>query len=190
MLLVNDNSLEITVVNTGSETVTVQPRGHQSFLVPWGPSAPESDTLDDRPRIIDQSEKHHSPISSLFVINAATSEIVHGHHDTSICHLRDPKADLRPKIDELVILKPENPVTNVVKIDWKIKGLVDGRYKIRMHPKGCRWWRGELEKEECEDDKVPAHLWKVWTVPIMLELQDGLDVTIKGGKVDGSVCEA
>jgi hypothetical protein len=190
MLLVNDTSLEITVVNTGSETVTVQPRGHQNFLVPWGPSAPEPDTLDDRSRIIDQSEKQHSPISSLFVINAATGEIVRRHHNTSICNLRDPKAELRPKKDDLVILKPGNPVINVVSIDWKVKGLVGERYKIRMHPKGCRWWRGELEKEECEDDKVPAHLWKGWTVPLMLESQDELDVTIKNGKVDGSVCEA
>lgn len=186
MRLLKSTSLEVTVVNAGSETVTVQPRGHQNFLVPWGPSAPEPDTLDDRPRIIDQSKQRHSPVSSLFVVNAATDEIVRGHHDTSICHLRDSKADLRPTIDELSILKPETPVVNVVDISSKIKGLEDGRYKIRMHPKGCRWWRDVLRKEEGEGEKVPVRLWKSWTVPIMLDSEDELEITIKDGKVDGS----
>ncbi|CAN9443382.1 unnamed protein product [Alternaria alternata] len=186
MRLVKSTSLEVTVVNTGSETVTVQPRGHQNFLVPWGPSAPEPDTLDDRPRIIDQSKQRQSPVSSLFVVNAATGGIVRGHHDTSICHLRDSKADLRPTIDELSILKPKTPVVNVVDISSKIKGLEDGRYKIRMHPKGCRWWRDVLEKEEGEGEKVSMHLWKGWTVPIMLDSEDELEITITDGKVDGS----
>ncbi|KAL1794236.1 hypothetical protein ACET3X_007657 [Alternaria dauci] len=184
MRLVKSTSLEVTVVNTGSETVTVQPRGHQNFLVPWGPSAPEPDTLDDRPRIIDQSKQQYPPISSLFVVNAATGEIVRGHHDTSICHLKDPKADLRPKIDELSILEPQIPVINVVDLSSKIEGLEDGRYKIRMHPKGCRWWRDVLKKEGGEGEKVPARLWKGWTVPIMLDSDDELDITIKDGKVD------
>lgn len=125
-------------------------------------------------------------MSSLFVVNDATDEIVRGHHDTSICHLRDSKADLRPTIDELSILKPETPVVNVVDISSKIKGLEDGRYKIRMHPKGCRWWRDVLRKEEGEGEKVPVRLWKSWTVPIMLDSEDELEITIKDGKVDGS----
>jgi hypothetical protein len=43
-------------------------------------------------------------MSNLFVINAATGEIVLGHHNTSICHLRDLKADLQTNTDELVAL--------------------------------------------------------------------------------------
>ena len=32
----NGPVLEVLVVNTGSDTVTVQTRGHQHYLVPWG----------------------------------------------------------------------------------------------------------------------------------------------------------
>jgi len=56
-----------------------------------------------------------------------------------------------------------------------------------MRPKGCTWWCGELEKEEGEGDRVPARLWKGFTVPTMLASEDELNITIKGGKVDGSV---
>ena len=83
-------------------------------------------------------------------------------------------------------MKPETPVVNVVDISSKIKGLEDGRYKIRMHPKGCRWWRDVLRNEEGEGEKVPVRLWKSWTVPIMLDSEDELEITIKDGKVDGS----
>ncbi|KAG9186104.1 hypothetical protein G6011_02660 [Alternaria panax] len=151
MRLVKNSSLEVTVVNTGSET------------------------------------QRHSPTSSLFIVNAATGKMVIGHHTTSICHLRDLKADLRPKVDDLVILKPETSFVNVFDIGWKTKSLQDGRHKTRIHPKGCRWWCGELEKEEVEGDKVPAHAWKSMTVPIMLDIEEELDITIKDGKVDGSV---
>ncbi|KAI4659206.1 uncharacterized protein J4E78_005632 [Alternaria triticimaculans] len=74
MCLVNDISLEITVVNSGSETVTVQSRGQQKFLVPWGPSATETNTLDGRRRVIDQSELNRLPTSSFLIVNAATAE--------------------------------------------------------------------------------------------------------------------
>ncbi|EUC51387.1 hypothetical protein COCMIDRAFT_79282, partial [Bipolaris oryzae ATCC 44560] len=185
--LVESTSLEVTVENTAEETITVQPRGHQNFLVPWGPMQPEPDVLDDRPRIIDSTPQNYAPVSSLMVLDAAAREVVRGHEDPSKCHLRDPKADTRPRVDELMILGPHKPVTVVHQIDWKVKGLQDGNYTIRMHPKGCRWWRGKVEDEEGEDGKVPARLWKGVTVPLMLESQDELEVTIKDGKVDGSL---
>jgi len=56
-----------------------------------------------------------------------------------------------------------------------------------MRPKGCTWWCGELEKKEAEGDRVPARLWKGFTVPIMLASEDELNIIIKGGKVDGKV---
>jgi hypothetical protein len=103
---VNDNFLEVTVVNTSSKTVTIQPQGYHNFLVPWGPSAPELGNLDNRPWTTGQSKQNHSPVSSLFVTNAATGEMVHRHHDISICHLMALKAELRAKIDDLVNLTP------------------------------------------------------------------------------------
>lgn len=185
--LVKNTCLEITVVNSGSETVTIQSRDHQNFLVPWGPLAPEPDALDDRRRVIDQSKRNYPPVSSVFIVNAATGEMMHRPCDTSVCQLRDSKADLRAKVDELVTLKPGIPFMNVFDIGYKMRGLEDGRYKIRMHPKGCRWWCGELEKEEGEGDRVPARLWNGFTLPIMLASEDEFEMTIKDGKVDGSV---
>lgn len=185
--LVESTSLEVTVENTTEETITVQPRGHQNFLVPWGPMQPEPDVLDDRPRIIDSTPQNYAPISSLVVLDAVTGEVVRGHEDPSKCHLRDPKADTRPRVDELIKLEPHKSITVVHQIDWKMKGLQDGKYKIRMHPKGCRWWRGKVENEEGEDGKVPARLWKGVVVPLMLRSQDELEVTIKDGKVDGAL---
>ena len=186
MCLVNDISLEITVVNSGSETVTVQSRGQQKFLVPWGPSATETNTLDGRRRIIDQSELNRLPTSSFLIVNAATGKMMH-RQQTSICQLRHAKTDLRAKMDELVTLKPGIPLVNSFDIGRTLRSLENGRYIVRMRPKGCTWWCGELEKEEGEGDRVPARLWKGFTVPIMLASEDELDITIKDGKVDGKV---
>ncbi|USP75297.1 hypothetical protein yc1106_02571 [Curvularia clavata] len=185
--LVQGTSLEVTVENTGEETITVQPRGHQGFLTPWGPMEPEPDMLDDRPRIIDSLLQNQAPISSLVVLDAATRKVVRGHEDPSKCHLRDSKADLRPKVDELIVLEPHTPITIVHQMDWKIRGLPDGVYKIRMHPKGCRWWFGKLVNKEGEDGRVPARLWKSDTVPFMLESQDELEVNIQNGKINGTL---
>ncbi|KAI4633942.1 uncharacterized protein J4E87_001109 [Alternaria ethzedia] len=184
MCLVNDISLEITVVNSGSETVTVQSRGQQKFLVPWGPSATETNTLDGRRRVIDQSELNRLPTSSFLIVNAATGKMMH-RQQTSICQLRHAKTDLRAKMDELVTLKPGIPLVSLFDIGRTLRSLEDGRYIVRMRPKGCTWWCGELEKEEGEGDRVPARLWKGFTVPIMLVSEDELDITIKDGKVDG-----
>ena len=43
---------------------------------------------------------------------------------------------------------------------------------------------GRLQKEEGEGERVPAHSYKIWTIPIMLETDDELEVRVKDGKVD------
>ena len=90
-------------------------------------------------------------------------------------------------MDELVTLKPGIPLVSSFDIGRTLRSLEDGRYIVRMRPKGCTWWCGELEKEEGEGDRVPARLWKGFTVPIMLASEDELDITIKDGKVNGNV---
>jgi hypothetical protein len=52
-----------------------------------------------------------------------------------------------------------------------------------MHSKGCRWWCGELEKEEVQGKKVSARLWRGRTVSIVLNSKDELDIIIKDGKL-------
>ena len=177
--------LEVSVINTGSDSVTVQTRGHQNFLLPWGPFQPEPDADDNRIRIIDAAP-HKPPTSSLQIVDSASGEVVRGNERRGTGPLTDSTADQRPKIDDVVILKPGAPVVRKIKIGALIEGLVDGEYKVRMQPRGCRWWHGEIGKEDGEDGRVPAHLCRIITSPLMLESQDEVELRIKDGKVDQS----
>lgn len=56
-----------------------------------------------------------------------------------------------------------------------------------MQSKGCRWWHGEVPKEQCEDGRVPAHLCGIAIPPVMLESQDEVELRIRDGKVDQSM---
>ena len=179
-------TLEVSVINTGSDSVTVQTRGHQHFLIPWGPFQPEPDADDDRMRIIDATS-HKPPTSSLQVVDAATGEVVRGNERRGTGPLTDSNADLRPKVADVVILKPAAPVIRRIDIGALVDGLVDGQYKIRMQSRGCRWWHGEIGKEETEDGRVPAHLCRIITSPLMLESQDEVELRIRDGKVDQSI---
>ena len=171
--------LEISAVNTGSESITVQTRGHQRFLIPWGPFQPEPDAIDDRMRIIDASP-NKPPTSSLQIVDSATGEVVRGNEQHGTGPLTDSNADRRPKPEELVTLKPGEPVIREVEIEALVNGLENGQYKIRMQPRGCRWWHGEVKVEEEEGDgRVPAHLCP----PLMLESQDEVELRIRDGKM-------
>lgn len=178
-------ALEVSVINTGSDPVTVQTRGHQRFLIPWGPFQPEPDADDDRMRIIDAAP-HKPPTSSLQVVDSATGEVVRGNERRGTGPLTDSNADLRPKTEDVVTLKPGAPVIRKVDIGALVEDLVDGQYKIRMQSRGCRWWHGEIGKEEGEDGRVPAHLCGIITSPLMLESSDEVELRIKYGKVDWS----
>lgn len=62
--LSSSTALEVSVLNTGSDSIIVQTRGHQRFLIPWGSFQPEPDAADDRMRSIDATP-HKPPTSSL-----------------------------------------------------------------------------------------------------------------------------
>ncbi len=177
--------LEVTVINTGSDSVSVQTRGHQRFLIPWGPFQPESKP-DARMRIIDAMPPK-PPMSSLQVVNSATGQVVRGNKQRGTCQLTTSEIDRRPKADGVVILKPGAPVSRKIDIGALVDRLVDGQYKIRMRSTGCRWWHGEVGKEAAEDGRVPAHLGGIVIPPLMLESQDELELHIRDGEVDQSM---
>ena len=179
----SNTALEVSALNTGSDSVTVQTRGHQHFLIPWGPFQPESDADDDRMRIIDAAP-HKPPTSSLQVVDSATGKVVRGNERRGTDPLTDSNADRRPKLADVVTLKPGAPVIRRVDIGALVDGLVDGQYKIRMQSRGCRWWHGEMGKEEGEDGMVPAHLCRIITCPLMLESQDEVELRIRDGIVN------
>ena len=181
----NINALKISVLNTGSDSVTVQTQGNQRFLIPWGPFQPEPESDDDRMRIIDATP-HKPPTSSLQVIDSATGEVVQGNERRGTGPLTDSNADQRPKMEDVVTLKPGVPLIRKFDIRPLVDGLVDGQYKIRLQSRGCRWWHGEIGKEEGEDGRVPAHLCRIITSPLMLESQDEVELRVRDGKVGRS----
>lgn len=178
--------LEVSLTNTSSDSITVQTRGHQHFLVPWGPFQPEPGAIDDRTRIIDAAP-HKPPTSSLQVVDSATGEVVRGNERRGTGPLTDSKADRRPKLEEVVTLKPGVPLPRNVDIGTLVYGLKDGQYRIRMIPKGCRWWQGEVGKEESEDGRIPVQSGEMAGPPIVLESEDEVEVCIRDGKVDQGV---
>ena len=184
--LSSSTALGVSVTNTGSDSVTVQTRGHQRFLIPWGLFQPEPDADDDRMRIIDATP-HKPPTSSLQVVDSATGEVVRGNEQRGTGPLTDSKADRRPMAEDVVTLKPGAPVVRKVDIGALVDGLTDGQYKIRMQPRGCRWWHGEIGKEVGEDGRVPAHLCETIIPPLMIESQDEVELRIRDGKVDQSI---
>lgn len=172
-------ALEVSVINTSSEPVTVQTRGHQLILTPWGPFQPEPDADDSRTRIIDATS-HKPPISSLQVFDIMTGKMVRGNQQRSTCTLTDSNVDRRLKMEDLVTLKPGTPLVRKLDIAARVKGLADGRYKIRMQSKGCGWWHGEVEKEIVNGELTPVH----FCTPLMLESQDEMELCIRDGEVN------
>lgn len=176
-------ALEVSATNTGSEPVTVQTQGHQTFLVPWGPFQPEPDALDDRVRVINAAPHAQS---SLAIVDSATGEVVRGKQQRGACSLTSSNTDRRPKAEDVLTLKPGAPVIRKLDIGALVRGLGDGQYKIRMQSRGCRWWHGEVGKEVGEDGRVPAYLGGTSVPPLMLESQDEIELRIRDGKVDES----
>lgn len=184
--LSNSTALEVSVINTGSDSVTVQTRGDQRFLIPWGPFQPEPDADDDRMRIIDATP-HKPPTSSLQVVDSMTGEVVRGDKQRGTGPLIDYNVDRRPKVEDLVTLKPGAPIIRKIDFGSLADGLEDGQYKIRMQPRGCRWWHEEAGKEHGKDGRVPAHLCEIIISPLMLESQDEVELRIRDGKIDQSI---
>ena len=86
-----------------------------------------------------------------------------------------------------MVLRPGVSVVRKIDVGPLIKGLEDGKYRIRMRPTGCRWWLGELGKYEDEDWRMPVHLCEDVTVPLMLESQDEIRLCIRNEKVIQSI---
>lgn len=177
-----DKALEISVINTGHDSVTVQTWGKQRFLVPWGPFQPDPDADDSRVRII----ASESGMASLQVINFATGDVVRGNDDRVKCFLTDSHIDSRPKLENLVVLRPGDPLVRRLDTRALLDGLADGQYFIRLRSRGCRWWDGEIGEEDCEDGRVPERLGNGLVPPLMLKSHDEVGICIRDGQLHES----
>ncbi|KAI1404899.1 hypothetical protein F4819DRAFT_445888 [Hypoxylon fuscum] len=175
-------ALAISVLNTGAQPITVQTRGPQRFLVPWGPFQPEV-VEASRPRIIDVASP--APNASLLIVDAATGDVIREGGKAGPCNgLADSNVDHRPKLEALVTLMTGEPLVRRVDISRLLDGVPDGKYRIQMQPRGVWWCVGSCTEIGDEgDDRVPRRLYQTRIPPSMLKTEDVVDVRIENGKI-------
>ncbi|KAI8626014.1 hypothetical protein F5Y19DRAFT_237640 [Xylariaceae sp. FL1651] len=178
-----ESTLELQTVNTGTRPITVQTRGTQRFLVPWDCFQPEQAVDDSQPRIIDGASP--APECSLQIVDAATDKVIREPKKPGPCRgLTSPNADRRPKLESLVTLKSGEPFVRHVNISKLLSGLADGKYRVRMEPRGVWWCVGSHEEiADEEDDRVPRRLYHTTIPPLILKTEDFVELQIEDGKV-------
>ncbi|KAI9711782.1 MAG: hypothetical protein M1820_001927 [Bogoriella megaspora] len=186
--LSSDFILEISVNNTGSDSITVQTRGFQFHLNRRDDLNSRHDPNEDdyrTPRIIDTTT-NEPYLESLQVVNSATGQVLgekKQRGEGPYVHYRTS----RPSVEDVVTLKPGVLLVREIDIRAKFEGLEDGQYKIQMQPRVCRWWHGEIRQEADRDGRIPKHLLMVFNPALMLESQDEPELRIRDGKLDQSM---
>ena len=176
--------LQVTVTNTGSEIISMQTRGQQRFLSPWGPFQPESDdglNAGRRPCILDPS----STTANLQLVDATTGSIIRDSAKPGVCGLTSGRPDPRPHVDQLVILRPDVAISREIELDRWVRGLDKGKYLIRLTPKGCWWHFGDVKSESDHDGKVSKRCIIAKQTPVVLESDD----EVKFELIDGRIVE-
>lgn len=174
--------LQVTVTNTGSDIIYVQTRGQQRFLSPWGPFQPESDdglNAGRRPCILDPS----STTSNLQVIDVTTGLVVRDPPKPGVCGLTSGRPDLRPMVDQLAVLRPGVAVSREIQLDRWVRGLDDGRYLIRLMPKGCWWHFGDIKGDPDHDGKISKRYVVAKQTPVVLESRDEVEFQLIDGRI-------
>ena len=126
---------------------------------------------------------HKPPTSSLQVVDATTGDVVRDNKQRGTHLLTDSNADMRPKVEGVVALRPGAPIARKIDIGVLVDGLVDGQHRVRMQARGFRWWQGEIREDEVEDGRISAHLCESIVPPLMLESRDEVELCIRDGKV-------
>lgn len=174
--------LEVSVLNKGTEPVTVQTRGTQRFCVPSGPLDPEEGhaILDSRTRIMDATLAQ--PITALQVIDVATGDIIKRAKGTGIC-ASPMEHDPRPTLQQLITLKPNEPLRRCTEVSDVLSKLPDGKYRLRMEPQGMWWCIGSREEFAMRgEDRVPADLYQMLIPPLVLQCDDLVEVQVENGR--------
>lgn len=194
--------LEVAVVNNSPETITVQTSGEQHFLIPQGPQGVDFDvhgnwTYDPRPRIVDCAAS--APLYSVQIIDIKTgTPVKEARKPPGSRPLTKPGSpahmDHRPKLLQLVTLKPGVPALRTFSIDeclkWRVDNtqplttLADGRYGVRLEPRGMWWCIGDRDEFATEQvERLPERLWKTCVLPVLLHCEDTIEVEVKIGKL-------
>lgn len=174
--------LQVTVTNTGSDIISVQTRGQQRFLSPWGPFQPESDdglNAGSIPCILDPS----STTANLQVVDVATGSVVRDVMKPGVCGLTSGRPDPRPDVDQLVVLRPDIAISREIQLGKLVRGLVDGRYLIRQTPKGCWWHFGDVKSESDHDGKASMRCTIAKQTPVVLQSDDEVVFDLIDGRI-------
>ncbi|CAM1508682.1 Fc.00g055300.m01.CDS01 [Cosmosporella sp. VM-42] len=173
--------LEVTVSSMGAEAITVQTSGRQRFCVPCGPMEEEEGHImgDTRPRIIHTNPP--APAATLQVIDMATGTVVREARKPGFCLYQEH--DPRPKLKQLITLKPDEPLVRQIDISILLSELSDGTYGLRMEPRGMWWCVGSCEDFACTggEDRVPQNLYQSMIPPLMLECDDVAELQVENG---------
>ncbi|KAH7196515.1 uncharacterized protein B0J16DRAFT_326076 [Fusarium flagelliforme] len=181
-----DNSpvLEITVVNNGNKPISVQTRHTQRLLTPNNPlqQNEEVPSLDPRPRIIDP--KTPAPGSTIQVFDLATGQVVRETRKPGPCGGAVNPHDLRPKLETLTTLHPGQPLVRHVNVSGMLSKLPDGRYGLRMEPRGMWWCKGDIEDfAAAGEERVPHDKFETAIPPLILDCRDVAEVQVENGAV-------
>lgn len=169
--------LEITVLNTDTRPITVQTRGHQNFVLPWGPVYEEHEWSNCR--IIDAQQP--SPSRTIQVINMDDNSIIRKPIPPGGFQ-QGPIGDRRPKLETLVTLKPGEPLVRHVDVSELLSDLADGTYGLWMEPRGT-WWC-ECDRHDFsvgDDERLPHEIFQTMIPPLVLECSDTVEVHVKNG---------
>ncbi|CAG1978314.1 unnamed protein product [Fusarium graminearum] len=172
---------EITVTNKGTEAICVQTRDRQRFLIPSGPIEPEPGCppLDPRPRIIDTERPN--PRVSIQIFDVTTGEIVRRATQPGACGLYG-QHDPRPRLETMTTLRPGEPIIRHVDVGDLVSKLPDGKFGLRMEPRGMWWCVSDCEEfATAGEDRVPGHLYNPKIPPVMLECGDVVEIDVKDG---------
>jgi hypothetical protein len=152
----NTALLSITVTNMGSEAITVQTHGRQHFLIPHGVFQPEEEfpPNDNRPRIVNPDRP--SPEATIQIFDVSTNKVVRGVSKHRV-HGHYPQNDLRPTLDLLTTLRPNEPLIRYIDVGSLLSNLPDGEYGLRMEPRGMWWCIGDCK--DWDGDRVPHNLF-------------------------------
>lgn len=179
---INVPVLQVTVTNTGSDIISIQTKGQQRFLGPWGPFQPESDdglSAGRIPCILDPS----STTATLQVVDATTGLVLRDSRKPGVCGLTSGRPDPRPHVDQLVVLRPDVAVSRDIQLDKLLRGLADAKYLIRLEPKGCWWHFGDVKSEPDHDGKISMRCITAKQTPIVLESDDAVKFELIDGRV-------
>lgn len=86
-------------------------------------------------------------------------------------------------VDQLAVLRPGVAVSREIQLDRWVRGLDDGRYLIRLLPKGCWWHFGDIKGDPDHDGKISKRYVVAKQTPVVLESRDEVEFQLIDGRI-------